>query len=196
MKILLLLILSGSCLYTNAQNDLKNDVLYYSFSVGAGIGHSNIFETGDIGIGAMLDFNLQKNKSIVTLGYHATGEFVILGKQTPAHSMSSLDIMYGHELGNKKISFILNGGLGLTAILLRGEKLYSEPRIFSPTHYAKIRRFTPGLPISLKISKTNRKHFIFGLEAYVNFNKYSTFYGFNLCGMFKKYEFGKKNKAN
>ncbi len=130
MKIITLLFFLGSFLNTIEQNDLKNNELFYSFSLGAGIGSAPNFEYGDIGIGGMLDFNLQKNKSLATLSYHATGEFVLLAAPNPSTTMSGLDVMYGREITNKKIRIEMNAGLGLVGNLERGNLLYTESSFF------------------------------------------------------------------
>lgn len=192
MKTFLFFFFTSLSFFTKAQNDLKINELFYSFSLGAGIGSSSNFEYSDIGISGMLDFNLQKNKSIATLGYRGTGEFEILGADIPAITMSSFDLLYGRELVSKKIKVSLNAGLALVGDLERGNYLYSDPGFFGSSHYEKIKNHAIGFPISTKIIFGNRKLFNIGLEAYVNINKLNTFYGLNLCGFFKKYKFHKK----
>ena len=189
MKISILLFLLSSFLFTQAQNNLRNNDLLYSFSIGAGIGKSPNFELSKIGIGGMIEFNLQKNKSLATIGYRGTGEFQFLAPSKPAVTMTSIDLLYGRVLSDKKINVSINTGIGLVGNLERGKFLYSDPGLFGASHYQKVRSFTVGLPISSKALISLSKHFGLGLEGYININSKNTFYGLNLCATFKKYKF-------
>lgn len=75
MKASVLLIILFTSFHIQAQNSLSNNDLFYSISVGAGIGKSPNFEYGDYGIGGMFDFTLQKNNSLATIGYRGTENF-------------------------------------------------------------------------------------------------------------------------
>lgn len=189
MKKSILLFLLCSSLFTRAQNDLRSDDLFYSISIGAGIGKSPNFEYGNYGIGGMFDFTLQKNKSLATIGYRGTGEFEILAPTYPARTMTSIELLYGRELTNKKLIISIHAGIGFVGNLERGEFLYYGPGFFSSAHYKKIRSYTVGLPISSKVLIPLSNHFGLGLEGYININSENTFYGLNLCASFKKYKF-------
>lgn len=78
MKISILLFLLCSSLFIQAQNDLSSNDVFYSISIGAGIGKSPNIENGKYGIGGLLDFTLQKNKSLASIGFRGTGEFELL----------------------------------------------------------------------------------------------------------------------
>ncbi|MEO5942801.1 MAG: hypothetical protein ABIP30_15515 [Ferruginibacter sp.] len=189
MKILILLFLLCSLLFTQAQTKTGSNDLFYSITIGAGIGRSPDFELSKIGIGGIIDFSLQKNKSLATIGYRGTGEFQFLAPSSPAVTMTSIDLLYGRWLTDKKVSVSINTGIGLVGSLRRGQLLYVEPGLFGAAHYEKLRSFTIGLPISLKTMRSISKHVAIGLESYVNINTINTFYGLNLCLTFKKYKF-------
>ena len=189
MKISILLFLLFSFLFTEAQNDFKTNDLFYSISIGAGIGKSPNFEFSQIGIGGMIDFNLQKNKSLATIGYRGTGEFQFLAASLPSVTMTSIDLLYGRVLTDRKINVSINTGVGLVGSLERGNLLYVDPGLFGTAHYEKVRSFTVGLPISSKALISLSRHFGLGLEGYININSKNTFYGLNVCAMFKKYKF-------
>ena len=189
MKTSILLFLLVSFFLTQAQNNLRNNDLLYSISIGAGIGKSPNFEDGKYGIGGMVEFNLQKNKSIATIGFRGTGEFQILGLTLPSRTMTSLDLLFGQLLVDKKLSVSINTGIGIVGNLERGDLLYAEPGLFGSVHYKKIKSYTVGLPISSKVLISLSKHFGLGLEGYININNKNTFYGLNLSASFKKYKF-------
>lgn len=189
MKILILLVLLFGFLFIQAQNDLRNIDLFYSISIGAGIGTSPNFEIGEIGIGGMIDFNLQKKKSSATIGYRGTGEYQFLAPSYPSVTMTSIDLLYGRVLTDKKLNVSVNTGIGLVGSLERGNLLYVDPGIFGSAHYEKLRSFTVGLPVSSKVLISLSKHFGLALEGYININNKNTFYGLNLCATFKKYKF-------
>lgn len=137
----------------------------------------------------MIDFSLQRNKSIATLGFRGTGEFQFWRSTLPARTMTSVDLLYGRVLVDKKLYVSLVGGIGLVGGLERGRFLYADPGFLGSTHYEKLRSYTVGLPISSKVLISLSKHFGLGLEGYININGIHTFYGLNLCASFKKYKF-------
>lgn len=190
MKKSILLFLLFTSFYTQAQNDLKINDLFYSISIGAGTGKSPNFEDGNYGIGGMMDFTLQKNKSMATIGFRGIGEF--LGPSYPTPTMTSTDLLYGRLLSDNKLTISIHTGIGLVVNLERGELLYVDPGFFGSGHYEKLRSYTVGLPISSKVLISLSKHFGLGLEGYLNINSENTFYGLNLSASFKKYKFNKK----
>lgn len=163
--------------------------VFYSISIGAGIGKSPNIENGKYGIGGLLDFTLQKNKSLASIGFRGTGEFELLAPNYPSNTMTSIDLLYGKLLTNKKVTVSIHTGIGLVGSLERGKFLYSDPGLFGASHYEKVRSFTVGLPVSSKALISLSKHFGLGLEGYININSKNTFYGLNLCATFKKYKF-------
>ncbi len=106
--------------------------------------------------------------------------------------MSSLDVLYGRLVTDKKLSILINAGIGLVQSLERGEFLYAEPGFFAARHYEKVKSFTVGLPISSKVLMSLTQHFGLGLEGYVNLNSIHSFYGLNLVASFRQYKFRKK----
>src|SRR5690606_3942735 len=134
-------------------------------------------------------------KTVASVGFRGTGEFEILGPSSPSNTMSSLDLLYGKVLTDKKVTVSIHTGIGLVGSLERGEFLYADPGIFGPSHYEKVRSLTVGLPISTKVLLSISKHFGLGLEGYTNINSKNTFYGLNLYATFKNYKFNKKEKS-
>ena len=193
-KSILFLFLLFTSFYIQAQNELKNNDLFYSLSIGAGIGKSPNFEDGNYGIGGMMDFTLQKNKSLATIGYRGTGELGVLNSANPSRTMSSIDLLYGRLLSDKKLIISIQTGVGLVGSLERGEFLYSDG-FWGTTYYERMTSYTIGLPISSKALISLSKHFALGLEGYLNINDKNTFYGLNLSASFKKYKFNKKQSS-
>ena len=194
MKAVLLLFFIGCTLATQAQVEIKTHVLYYAFALGAGIGVSPTFENADVGIGSMLAFNLHKNKALASLAYRATGELEFLGRRIPAHTMSSLELLYGRQLVAKKWKISLNSGVSLVGNLLRGVYLNSEGGLFSPQHYERYKFYTIGLPISAKFFRPGKSNSGIGFETYVNINKMNVFYGVNIYAEIFKNKFRKKGE--
>ncbi len=195
MRTFIILLLSCSSLLAAGQDNLKNDDLFYSFSIGAGIGKLPGLEIGEMGIGGMIDFNLKKNKSLATIGYRGIGELQIIGSSSPPITMTSIDILYGRVLSDRKINVSLHTGIGLVWNLDRGNFLYAEPGLFGRVHYEKLRSFTVGLPISSKALISLSEHSALGLEGYVNLNSENICFGLNVCASFENYKFGKKKRV-
>ena len=194
MKISFLLFLLFTSLLAQAQNDLRNNDLFYSISIGAGIGKSPNFEDGNYGIGGMMDVTLQKNKSLATIGYRGTGELGVMASSSPLRTMTSIDLLYGRLLTDNKLIITIHTGIGLVGNLERGLFLYSGSGFLSRSYYEKIKMHTVGLPVSSKALIPLAKHFALGLEGYLNINNQNTFYGVNISASFNKYALNKKEK--
>ncbi|RYF80460.1 MAG: hypothetical protein EOO03_17345 [Chitinophagaceae bacterium] len=193
MKRVFLFVLMMKVLFAAAQTEEQGWT--YRIAVGVGVGHSPSFEESKNGLGAMIDFSLQKNRSLLALSYRATGEAQLLAQASPSHTMSSVDFLYGWVLSEKKLLLSLSAGAGFTTSLERGALVSSGPGIFSPRHYAKLRMHALGLPVSaialLQIGSKARV----GFEGYYNLNRLHNFYGINLVASFGKYAVRRKKKS-
>lgn len=180
MKNVILFLTSFITINAVAQKKSSINKFPLVFSAGAGIGNSPIFEDDKLGIAGMLEFGLWKKKSQAILSYHSTGEFNFLGGSSPNRTSTSLDLQYGRVLLDRKIKIISNIGVGVVKSLVPGLYLYSDPGLFGRSYYEKLKFYKVGLPISTKIILMNDNKFGIGLEAYVNVNKYYSFYMLNL----------------
>ena len=170
-----------------SQDTLKTDKkLYYRLTMGVGIGSGYPLQEDDYGIGGNIEFALQKQKAVYSLGISGVQEFQILGVSHPAKSIGSIDLTYGKALKRKSLYASLSAGAGWVTSVQRGKFLSSDGGWFGTDYYEKITHQTIGFPISVKIFWVPLSFTGVGLELYANINSLHTFYGINICRQFGK----------
>ena len=176
----------------NAQDTLQIDKkLYYRVTIGAGIGYGYpLQEKHDFGIGANIEFALQKQMAVYGLGARGLQEFQIFAYANVTNSVSSIDMTYGRIFKKGAFFTSVSGGIGLVIGVQQGKLLSSGGGGFhSYSYYEKLVYHTIGFPLSAKIFWMPRKNNGLiknlsgglGIELFVNINSQKTFYGINLC---------------
>ncbi len=126
-KTVFILLLMLSVSFVKAQDTSKIDKkLYYRLTLGAGIGSGYPLQQDDFGIGGTVEFALQKQKAVYSLGIRGVQEFEILGVSLPAKSISSIDLTYGKTLKRKSLYASISAGAGWVTSVQRGKFLSSS----------------------------------------------------------------------
>lgn len=183
-------VLAVNIISVRAQDTLKVDnSLYYRLTIGGGFGGGNSIP--EDGIGANIEFALQKQKSVFAVSVRGMEEFMLFSNSNVVKSITSADITYGIIFKRKALYTSISAGVGWVTNVQEGKLLSREGGwLFSSYTYEKLTYHNIDFPISAKIFWVPLKFYGIGVELFVNINK-NTFYGINFC-----HQFGKLRPAN
>ncbi|MEO6327683.1 MAG: hypothetical protein ABIO55_02070 [Ginsengibacter sp.] len=183
----ILFFLTLNICFANSQDTLGVEKkVYFRAAFGLGVGSGFPLQEDALGIAANIDFDLQKNRSVYTLGARQIGEFQLFNNSNINNAVNSLDVKYGRVFKGSFFSSI-SAGIAWVIGVQKGQLLSREGGWFSSfSKYEKITYYTIGLPISAKILWMPIKSYGLGAELYVNINAKNPFYGINFCHQFGK----------
>jgi hypothetical protein len=202
MKTICVLLLCIGCTSASAQDSTKkeNEKKYlHRISYGAGLGNDDVNTFGVGGISLLLEYGLQKNNTIYSIGFRGItdlGPFFV----SPPNLLGGIDITYGKLIQKKSLFASANAGISLVVSSIRDQFLYfHEPRgFFSVAEYSTIKKGGIGIAASTKIYWIPTRYFGVGLELYANINSIHSFYassfGFQFGRLRFKNSFTKKKK--
>lgn len=180
-----------------AQDTLKINEKFYRLTLGGGFGSGYPLQEDDFGIGGNLDFTIQKNNSIYTLGIRVVTEFVLFESSNVDNSINSVDLTYGKVFKGGCFFSSISAGIACVKSEHKGKLLSREGGwLFATYTYEKIKHYTIGFPLSVKIFWVPLRFYGLGTELYANLNTVNPFYGINFCHQFGKLRRPKIKKNN
>lgn len=179
------------------QDTTMDKKLYYRLTLGAGLGSGYPLQEDDFGIGGTVEFALQKQRNVYSLGIRGIQEFQIFDYSNVSNSVSSLDLCYGKSFGKRSFFASVSAGIGLVTFVQQGKLISTSGGWFSSySNYEKNTAHTIGVPISVKLFWVPLSFTGVGLELFANINSKNTFYGINFSRQFGKLRPAIKNDKN
>ena len=185
MRNILIILTTVSLLFpsiSKGQDSSKRAFNINRLTLGYGIGFDSYPDNRNLNFAISIDYSIQKNKNLFTLGCHSSNEMNFILGPRPNNRVNSYEITYGRTHTKGDYFFALSGGMSYNHRIERGKYLYSES-ILGPDHYEKIGVSTLGVPISIRsVWNVFRKYGV-GLELYANINK-TSYYCITLISQF------------
>jgi hypothetical protein len=170
----------------------------FAVGMGPGIGKSFPTNAANIGLGLNVDFALQKNKWLYSIGYRVISDFQIVNTTKGKNNVQTTEITFGKSLKNNLLSINISSGISrvvykkqdaLIKEYTQGSGLFNIYR-----EYSMYKENYIGVPISLKLFLLPLKYYGVGLEFYANINKGSNYFSINLSSQFGKLRNSLKQK--